>query len=187
MWWSRTEAEPRHGWIPTTARVTGRVAPGRVAAVVSTLEEPWVSSHAVPTDSAAESALAEALAARGSPAVASVYLFGSVERGQAHRESDVDIGVLLAWATHPTAADRFDAGIRLAGAVQAVLGHTVDLVVLNDAPPLLGRHAVTRGRRILCRDERTDRAYVRDVQLRAADLEPWLRRMRELKIRAIRG
>ncbi|NIQ53233.1 MAG: nucleotidyltransferase domain-containing protein, partial [Gammaproteobacteria bacterium] len=70
--------------------------------------------------------------------------------GRAHRESDVDLAVLLAWASHPAAAERFDAGLRLAGAVQAALARTVDLVVLNDAPPLLGRHAVTRGRRILC-------------------------------------
>ena len=141
----------------------------------------------MPTSAAVESALAETLAEPGAPEVVSAYLFGSVAEDRAHRESDVDLGVLLAWGAHATAAERFDAGIRLAGAVQAALGHTVDLVVLNDAPPLLGRHAVTRGRRIVCRDERADHAYVRDVQLRAADLEPWLRRMRELKLRAIRG
>lgn len=62
----------------------------------------------------------------------------------------------------------------------------MDVVVLNDAPPLLGRRVVTQGRRLLCRDEAAGFAYVRDVQLRAADLEPWLRRMREVKLRAIR-
>jgi hypothetical protein len=30
-------------------------------------------------------------------------------------------------------------------------------------------------------------AYVRDAQIRTADLEPWLRRMRTLELRAIRG
>jgi predicted nucleotidyltransferase len=141
----------------------------------------------VPDVIAAESALTEALAEPGAPGVASAYLFGSVAEDRAHRESDIDLGVLLGWATHATAAERFDAGIRLAGAVQAILGHSVDLVVLNDAAPLLGRHVVTRGRRILCQDEPADHAYVRDVQLRAADLEPWLRRMRALKLEALRG
>lgn len=145
-----------------------------------------IASRSIPTDSSVESALVQALGESGAPDVASAYLFGSVAEGRTHRESDVDIGVLLAWAADGTVAERFDAGIRLAGAVQAALGHTVDLVVLNDAPPLLGRQAVTRGRRILCRDGLADHAYVRDVQLRAADLEPWLRRMAKLKLEAIR-
>jgi len=146
-----------------------------------------VSSRPVTSDSAVESSLRAALGEPGAPEVASAYLFGSVAEGRAHRESDVDIGVLFAWRMHPTAADRFGAGVRLSGAVQAILGRTVDLVVLNDAPPLLGRHAVTCGRRILCHDERADHAYVRDVQLLAADLAPWLRRMRELELRVIPG
>jgi predicted nucleotidyltransferase len=146
-----------------------------------------IPSRSMPSDSSVESALVQALAEPGAADVASAYLFGSVAEGRAHRESDIDLGVLLAWRAHPDRAQRFEAGIRLAGAVQAALGRSVDVVVLNDAPPLLGRRAVTRGRRILCRDARADHAYLRDVQLRAADLEPWLRRMRELKLRAIRG
>jgi predicted nucleotidyltransferase len=144
-------------------------------------------SPLVPSDSALASILARILVEPSAPEVVAVYLFGSVAEGRAHRESDVDLAVLLDWASHATAASRFDAGIRLAGAVQGQLGRRVDLVVLNDAPPLLGRHAVTRGRRILCRDPRADHEYVRDVQLRAADLEPWLRRMRARKLAAIRG
>lgn len=140
-----------------------------------------------PIDSRVTSILDSVLAEPSAPDVVSVYLFGSVAGGRAHRESDVDLAVLLAWTSHATAAERFDAGIRLAGAVQGKLGRTVDLVVLNDAPPLLGRHAVTRGRRIFCRDARADHEYVRDVQLRAADLEPWLRRMRARRLEAIRG
>jgi len=60
------------------------------------------------------------------------------------------------------------------------------VVVLNDAPPLLGRHVVTTGRRLLCTDAEADHAYVRDVQLRAADLEPWLQRMARIKLDALR-
>jgi predicted nucleotidyltransferase len=141
----------------------------------------------VPTDATVTPVLVRALEEPNVAVVTSAYLFGSAVEGRSHRESDVDLAVLLAWASHTTAAERFDAGIRLAGALQAALGCPVDLVVLNDAPPLLGRHAVTRGRRIYCSDARADHAYVRDVQLRAADLEPWLRRMQKLKLQAIRG
>jgi hypothetical protein len=36
------------------------------------------------------------------------------------------------------------------------------------------RHIVTTGRRVYCRHAEADRALVRDVQLRAADPEPFL-------------
>jgi hypothetical protein len=61
----------------------------------------------------------------------------------------------------------------------------VDVVVLNDAPPQFGRRIVTCGLRVVCADPEADHAFVRDVQLRAADLEPFLRRMRRLKLDAI--
>jgi predicted nucleotidyltransferase len=146
-----------------------------------------IRSPGVPGAAAVEVALSAALGEPGAPDVAAAYLFGSVAEERTHRESDVDLAVLLAWRSHATRAERFEAGIRLAGRLEPALGRRTDLVVLNDAPPLLGRHIVTRGRRIACCDPRADHAYVRDVQLRAADLEPWLRRMRALKLRALRG
>lgn len=150
-------------------------------------EAPSTASRGPVSDSALEGALRDILAEPGAPVVVAAYLFGSVAEARAHRESDLDLGVLLSWGAHAHRAGRFDAGLRLAGALQGALARTVDLVVLNDAPPLLARHVVTRGRRVLCRDENAEHCYVRDVQLRAADLEPWLRRMREIKLRALRG
>ena len=49
----------------------------------------------------------------------------------------------------------------------------------------LARHIVTTGRRVFCGDPERDHAFVRDVQLRAADLEPFLRRTRALKLDAM--
>ena len=72
-----------------------------------------------------------------------------------------------------------------AWAVGALHRNAVDVVVLNDAPPGLGRHIVTTGRRVYCRDAEGDHAFVRDVQLRAADLEPFLRRARRIKLDAL--
>jgi hypothetical protein len=54
----------------------------------------------------------------------------------------------------------------------------VDLVVLNDAPPLLARRIVLEGLRVHCADGEAEHAFRRDVQLRAADLAPFLQRAR---------
>ena len=45
--------------------------------------------------------------------VISAYLFGRHAAGTAHRESDVDVGVLLDWRAFPDAAARFDERVRL--------------------------------------------------------------------------
>jgi predicted nucleotidyltransferase len=116
----------------------------------------------------------------------SAYLFGSHAEGTPHRESDVDVGVLLAHDLYPGAGDRFDARVRLGAFLVGALGsNLVDVVVLNEAPPLLGRRIVSSGRRVFCSDEELDHAFVRDVQLRAADVEPFLRRARLLKLAAL--
>ena len=60
-----------------------------------------------------------------------------------------------------------------------------DLVVLNDAPPLFARRIVTEGRRLVCQDFETDHAFVRNVQLRAADLKPFIDRMRKIKLESL--
>ena len=115
--------------------------------------------------------------------VAVVYLFGSHAAGRAHRESDVDLGVLLRWDAMPDRRDRFAVRLRLAGELGRLASPGApDVVILNDAPPLLGRHVVTTGARIYLADAAADHAYVRDVQLRAADLSPFLGRMRRLKL-----
>jgi predicted nucleotidyltransferase len=116
----------------------------------------------------------------------SAYCFGSQVTGRAHRDSDVDVAVLLDWAAYPDRKGRFDAQLRLAGDVAHALGRNdIDLVVLNDAPPHLARAIACNGRRVYCRDREADHAFIRDVQLRAADLEPFLRRTRRVKLDAI--
>jgi predicted nucleotidyltransferase len=118
----------------------------------------------------------------------SAYLFGSHAEGRAHRESDVDVGILLPYAPASTPKGRFEARISVLSFLISKLGqnaNAVDVIVLNDAPPLLGRRIVTHGRRVLCTDPEADHAFVRDVQLRAADLEPFLRRSRQVKLASI--
>jgi hypothetical protein len=98
----------------------------------------------------------------------------------------VDVGVLFDRSVLPGARDRFEAGLHLSSRLQSALGtRAVDVVVLNDAPPGLGRGVVSQGRLLLCLDQEADHAFVRDVQLRAADLEPFLRRARRVKLEAL--
>lgn len=122
--------------------------------------------------------------ANGMPGIVSVYLFGSVAEGREHAESDVDVGVLLDRAVYPTGRERFDCRLILGTRLTDAAARIADVVILNDAPPQLARAVVTRGERIYCTDPELDHAFVRDAQLLAADIEPFLRRMRALKLAA---
>lgn len=134
-----------------------------------------------------EKRIADCLSAAGSPTIVSAYLFGSQSEGRAHRESDIDVGVLMDRNAVATPKARFDASLRLRTELMRELAtEAVDLVILNDAPPLFARRIVTQGRRIFCRDLQVDHEFVRDVQLRAADLQPFLDRMRKIKLEALR-
>jgi hypothetical protein len=61
------------------------------------------------------------------------YLFGSLARGQETGLSDVDIAVLL--EDLPT--DLLGFTLKLIDELSVILGDRVDLVFLNEAPPLL--------------------------------------------------
>lgn len=135
-----------------------------------------------------EDRLRRFLASDAAPPLVSAYLFGSVAEGREHAESDVDVGVLLGRDRYPSAEERSEARIGLASALVQALGRNeVDVVILDDAPPELARRIVVEGRPLACRDPERDRAFVRDAQLRAADLAPFLRRMRRIKLEALRG
>jgi uncharacterized protein len=130
--------------------------------------------------------VAEALRTTEVDGILSAYVFGSVAEGREHAESDVDIGVLLDRAVWPGEKERFDAKLLLTARLsREPAGPAADVVILNDAPPLLGRRIITEGVRVLCEDTEKDRAYQRDVQLLAADIEPWLRRMQRIKLEAL--
>lgn len=118
--------------------------------------------------------------------VVSAYLFGSFADGRSHAESDVDVGVLLDRDEHPASTDRFEVRVRLSAQLEHDLAPRLpDVVILNEAPPTMAAHIVTTGRRVLCRNMEKDHAFRRDIQLRAADLQPFLRRARGVKLSTI--
>jgi predicted nucleotidyltransferase len=120
------------------------------------------------------------LAARPVPGVLSAYIFGSIAEGRAHTQSDIDIGVLFDRDVYPDERSRFEAQLELRRHLSpASVGREVDLVVLNDASPVLGRRII-RSDQVYCADHEADHAFRRDVQLRAADLDLFLRKMRRL-------
>jgi hypothetical protein len=75
----------------------------------------------------------------------------------------------------------------LAGELMAALGtNRVDLLSLNDAPPLFARHIISQGVRVVSVDEAATHAFERDVMLRAADLQPFVERGRRRLLDALR-
>ncbi len=79
------------------------------------------------------------------------YLFGSRARGSSRAESDTDIAVFVDRALAPDPP--FGYAAELNAVLMSALGSSsVDLVVLNDAPPLLYHRVLRDGTRLLARD-----------------------------------
>jgi uncharacterized protein len=117
--------------------------------------------------------------------IAAAYAFGSVPEGRSHRESDLDLAVLLDWSRYPDRASRAERQLELLSDLLRTLAtNRVDLVVLNDAPPLLARR-ISRGTLLYARSEDDVQAFERDVQLRAADVEAFVQRGRARLLEAL--
>jgi hypothetical protein len=73
------------------------------------------------------------------------YLFGSHAAGRANAESDVDIAVLL--HDEPSPAARLEERLLLTGELSQLLKtDRMDVVVLNEASPLLAYEVLQRGK-----------------------------------------
>jgi len=180
----------------TSQSVVARIEVGTTTPTVATLNRLLEAAGLLPSvelrdhpksQRAVGRRISEFFEAQRDPAVASVYLFGSRARGAPHGESDVDVAVLLDRSVHPTRAERTEVRVDLSSKLVSALGtNDVDLVVLNDLPPHFARAIVLDGIQLARAKPELDHAFVRDVQLRAADLEPFLRRMRTIKLEALR-
>lgn len=99
--------------------------------------------------------------------VRSAWLFGSVVQGRDRPDSDIDVAV---WMRVRPDFQRLSAlQLRLEQAVH----RPMDVVVLNDANPLLAQDAV-RGIRLLSRDEYAELEFILDVDRQAEDFRVFL-------------
>lgn len=101
-----------------------------------------------PVDQTARARLASAL---DQHAVVAASLIGSQATGRAGRLSDIDVAVWL----DPQLSARERGGLRLElgdAAAHALATDEVDLIILNDAPPLVAHRAMRDGVRLLERD-----------------------------------
>ncbi len=123
-------------------------------------------------------ALRDFFARRAPDEVLAAYLFGSRAHGAGMPLSDFDVGLVLDPKDRSDPRMRIDLRVDVTGElIQALDWNDVDVVVLNDVPPTLAARAATEGTPLFCRDARRLREFVRDVQLMAADLRPFLQRM----------
>jgi uncharacterized protein YutE (UPF0331/DUF86 family) len=119
-----------------------------------------------------ERALRSYLEEEAPKGVLSAYLYSDMGEEGTSRDSDLDVAVLVDPDLFPDRKSRSQLRLALASDVtHALRGNQVDLVILNDASPTLGRKIVTGWPRVFCGDPGADHAYVRDVQLQAADTE----------------
>jgi len=113
--------------------------------------------------------------------VLAVYLFGSVARAQARSSSDIDVGVLYE-VTPPATLEGL--GFELAYELELTTRRSIDLVVLNRAPPDLIHRVMRDG--ILVVERERNRRIAWEVQARNEyfDLEPIRRRYRRQQANA---
>ncbi len=141
------------------------------------------SAYVPEIDAAARERLSEALDKEG---VVAAMLIGSQARGEAGPLSDVDIAV---WHEPDLDRDqRWDLQLSLMGAAQKTLQtNEVDVVMLNDAPPLLQHRAIRDAVRLVERDRpqrvrfetRAILDYLDTAPLRLARKENLKRQFRE--------
>ena len=116
-------------------------------------------------------ALRRALAGRSDVRLG--YLFGSAARGESRPASDLDVGIVFLPVPAPPELDQ------LATDLESAAGRRVDLVVLNEAAPLLTHEAIRARRLIVCRDDdervefetRATRRYLDTAHLRRVQHE----------------
>lgn len=104
------------------------------------------------------------------------YLFGSHARGGAQPHSDIDVAVYIDEAHR----DRSAFGLRAELSTLLMEGlrdNGVDLLILNDAPPVLYYHVLRDGVRVLSRDLAMTTTREGQAVSRYCDFVPQLRKM----------
>ena len=103
--------------------------------------------------------------------IQAAYIFGSVASGRTGTGSDIDVALLL--NDKSSCLKRLDYRLRVAADISKAIGRPdLDLVVLNDAPPVLAHQVLSKGKLIFERSRTARVAFqVRAVNL-YLDTEP---------------
>jgi predicted nucleotidyltransferase len=118
--------------------------------------------------------------ATAEPELVAAYLFGSVSRDTATAASDIDIGILLQSTPPPRLQDLRSS---LEALLENTLGHRVQVVVLNHAPPDLVHRVLRDGRILVDRNPRVRVAFEVRSRNEYFDLLPILNRYRRRETR----
>jgi predicted nucleotidyltransferase len=114
------------------------------------------------------------------------YLFGSRARGDASAHSDVDVAVYVDRGLLPDAPFGYVAELTTE-LIRALGRNDVDVVLLNDAPPLLYHRVLRDGRRLVSRDLADTTRREGYALSRYCDYLPQLRKIAAAQRRRIDG
>jgi predicted nucleotidyltransferase len=110
--------------------------------------------------------------------IAAAYLFGSVARGTAGPESDVDVGILYS-EDPPRTLDGL--GLKIEGELEKLFRTPVQVVVLNHASVDLLIRVLRDGKLLVDRDRSTRIRFEVKTRFEFWDLEPYLRMYRRME------
>ena len=119
------------------------------------------------------------------PEVVLAYLFGSFVKSKKNRFHDIDIAVLVAPGLEKELDQQMPYGY--GACVSAEVAHvlkysSIDLVLLNHAPPLLLKQVISTGKLIFCRSEMGRVRFEVASQKRYSDTEH-IRRIKRLYLK----
>lgn len=101
------------------------------------------------------------------------YIFGSSAIGNATRESDMDIAVLL--PENLNKSDRFNIRLRLIDKLSSIFKKNIDMVVLNDTASLFFKYVIiTEGQIIYEKFEGSRGQFESGIMGRYFDFQPFL-------------
>ena len=126
--------------------------------------------------------LASALSAE--PDVVVAYLFGSVARGQARPDSDLDVAVLL--DPEPIGVARIERQLDLMALLEPHTDREGQITLLNQAPPLLAYQVIKDGVRLCERDASARITFEVNTMKRYFDIQPMLAYQQEILFRNIK-
>lgn len=101
------------------------------------------------------------------------YLFGSQTNNKTGPLSDVDIAVYF--DENIERGEQFDVKLKLIGDISDKLKRDdIDVVVLNEAPPLISHRILKEGQSIFCQDKKKQLGYEVKAVLKYLDWKPFL-------------